>query len=79
MLQNVLIVCRSGCEQLDLRKAIEHVADVSSLTTVLVKFPRDLVWDFSRWPSDTKGAFFGIPVVSVWKLIWLFGLGRDSE
>jgi len=44
---------------------------------LLAKLPREVRMTPAIWTSSIKGIAFGLPVATVLKLVWLFGLGRD--
>lgn len=46
------------------------------LTFALV-LPRELLLNPSLWTPAIKGIAYGLPVASVIKLAWIFGMGRD--
>lgn len=52
-------------------------ADLGSVTTLALKLPPQVLWHTSAWTPPIKGIAMGIPFATTWKLLWIFGVGRD--
>jgi hypothetical protein len=45
---------------------------------LIYKLPNEMLLDRGLWTDSFKGMIFGLPVATVLKLVWVFGIGRDK-
>lgn len=50
---------------------------ISSYAALATKLPKQVLFNPSLWTSSIKGIVYGLPVATLLKLVWLFGIGRD--
>lgn len=44
---------------------------------LLLKLPREVLFNPALWTPGIKGIAFGLPVATALKAVWLLGIGRD--
>jgi hypothetical protein len=70
----MLTAFRFGCR---CRSCLHTRADMCRYLTFALVLPRELLLNPSLWTPAIKGIAYGLPVASVIKLAWVFGMGRD--
>jgi hypothetical protein len=53
------------------------MTDYDRYVAFATKLPSQVLWNPAIWTSAIKGIAYGLPVATLLKLAWVFGLGRD--
>ncbi|KAI9638281.1 uncharacterized protein MKK02DRAFT_42671 [Dioszegia hungarica] len=52
-------------------------SDICLYAIQFTKLPSAVLYNPKLWTSATSGLLYGLPVATLLKLVWVFGIGRD--